>query len=268
MLNTIVIAGGVILQAVTAAAETSASPENSAALKVFAVKYGDSLFPKSGIFHGDKSKEKVPFCWLFYYIEYKDRKILVDTGFNEDALVKSWGISNFKDPETILRENGVPAGDITDVIITHAHFDHIGCLHRFPNARVFINRREFNAFMRWEAKTLSDRKNKEALKDNPRVTIFDKEETVCDFFKIKTTGGHTGGSAVVFFSFGGKQYCLVGDEAYSADNFKLDIGSGSAEVPDANLKFIHETHSSDIVPLIFHDSRYYIDKRNFIQTLP
>jgi hypothetical protein len=67
-------------------------------MKIYAVKYGKSMFQKRFIFHGDKSGQAAPISWMFYYIEYGDKKILVDTGFNDPGLVKMFGITDFKDP--------------------------------------------------------------------------------------------------------------------------------------------------------------------------
>ena len=35
---------------------------------------------------------------------------------------------------------------VTDVILTHSHFDHIGSAHHFPNAKIYINSKELEEF--------------------------------------------------------------------------------------------------------------------------
>lgn len=71
----------------------------------------------------------------------RKRHILVDTGFNRFAGERR----NRKltvPPEIALEKMGVDPSSITDVIITHLHFDHAGNLDKFPHARFHIQERE------------------------------------------------------------------------------------------------------------------------------
>ena len=251
----------ILLSAITADCAGNGGNNN---LKVFAVKYGISEFPKKFIFYGDKSQDKLPFSWLFYYMEFRDRKILVDTGFNNDKLVKMFDIREFHDPVSILSENGIKAESITDVIITHAHFDHIGNADRFPNARIIINRKELEAFMKGNG--LGN--VRKYLKDNPKVHTFDKSITLFDFFRIHTIGGHTEGSSVVFFKYNNEEYCLTGDETYLSENISSSTGNGSVADHNKNISFIKELNKTGMKTLIFHDSKYYNDNKTFIQIIP
>jgi len=259
-------AAGFLMSIILVTAITTDCSSNSGndELKIFAVKYGISEFPKKFIFYGDKSQDKIPFCWLLYYIEYKDRKILIDTGFNNDKLVRMFDIRNFKDPLSLLSENGVNAENITDIIITHTHFDHIGNADRFPNARIIINKKEYDSFMKGTGLS-SVRKY---LKANPKVTTFEKSIFFLDFFRIETIGGHTEGSSVIFFNYNNNQYCIAGDEAYLNDNFTSMIGNGSVVSHNKNISFIKEIIKSGTKTFIFHDNNYYDNKQQFIRIIP
>ncbi len=233
-------------------------------LKVYAVKYATSMFPKKFIYYGDKSSEKLPFTWLFYYVEYKDRKILVDTGFNNEKLIKMFEISDFRDPIEILEENGIAAESITDVIITHSHFDHIGNVNKFANARIIINKKEFDSFMKGTG--LMEVRN--FMKDNPNVYTFDKSISLFEFFRIEKVGGHSEGSSVIFFRYDNADYCFTGDEVYLDENIINQIGSGSVVNHKNNIAFIKVLLKSGAKTFIFHDKKYYDDKRRMIQVIP
>ena len=43
----------------------------------------------------------------------------------------------------MLADYGLKAGDITDLIITHAYHDHIADAHYYKNATVHIQREEY-----------------------------------------------------------------------------------------------------------------------------
>lgn len=52
-------------------------------------------------------------------------------------------MQNFKSPVLALEEKGVQAKDITDVILTHAHHDHIEAVRYFENALIHIEREAY-----------------------------------------------------------------------------------------------------------------------------
>jgi glyoxylase-like metal-dependent hydrolase (beta-lactamase superfamily II) len=223
----------ILLTAITTDCTGNSGKEN---LKIYAVKYGVSEFPEKFIFYREKSQEKLPFCWLFYYIEYNDKKILVDTGFNNEKLVKMFEIRDFADPVSILSENGIKAETITDVIITHAHFDHIGNADKFPEARIIIHKKELESIIKRNG--LND--VRKYLKGNAKVITFENSISLYDFFRIQAIGGHTEGSSVVYFRYMNKDYCFTGDETYLFDNIQSLTGSGSVVNHNKNISFLKE----------------------------
>lgn len=233
-------------------------------LKIYAVRYGKSLFQNKFMFYGDKSGGTTPFSWMFYYIEYNGKKILVDTGFNDIKAVKLFSITDFKDPVSILNDNGIKPEEITDIIITHSHFDHIGNVNYFKNARIIINKDELAELKK--NKTLKRIRN--FLEGNPKVVPFDKETVLYDIFTIRKIGGHTKGSSVVFFSQGKDKYCFTGDEVYMMDNIEKNIGNGSVFSHGNNTSFIKYIRNGNYRLFIFHDRRFVEKKERFIRVLP
>ena len=229
-------------------------------LKIYAVKYGKSQFNKRFVFYGDRSNENINFCWLLYYIEFNDKRILIDTGFNDPNSVKTFGIKDFKDPLAILKENNIDPDTITDVIITHKHFDHAANAHRFKNAKFIINRDELIS--------INNDKNLKAVsnffKGNKAITAFDDETTLYNFFKIKKIGSHTNGSSVVFFDCKNTKYCFAGDEFYLTDNIEKSIGSGTVANHKKNMDFLKFLTEGNYKLFLFHDNMYF-DSGTFIK---
>lgn len=233
-------------------------------LQIYAVRYGKSMFQKKFVFYGDKSDKTVPLSWMFYYIEYGDKKILVDTGFNNKKTANLFGITDFKDPVSILKDNGISADQVTDIIITHSHFDHIGNTPLFKNARIIISRDELSVL----DKDRSQTDVKKFLKGNPDVTIFDDTMVLYDKFTLKKIGGHTRGSSAVFFNHRGNRYCFTGDEVYLIDNIKEKTGNGSVVDHGKNISFINFLLNNNYRLFIFHDNRYADVKDRFIKVFP
>ncbi len=88
----------------------------------------------------------------------ENRRILVDTGNGVKYSEKQTAIYRFEAPpgaaEAALARYGLSPGDITDVILTHLHFDHAGgstlpspsgIVPAFPNARYVVQRDHWNA---------------------------------------------------------------------------------------------------------------------------
>jgi len=72
------------------------------------------------------------FCFVnfgscVYLIKLKDKNILIDTSSKE----------NSKDLLGELEYLGIKKEDIDIILITHSHFDHIGNINLFANAKVF-----------------------------------------------------------------------------------------------------------------------------------
>lgn len=182
-------------------------------LKLYAIKYGDSLYHSKHIYYKDDFKKPLPFSWMFYLIKYKGKTILVDTGFGEESLARKYNI-NYKNPLEILEEFGVKPLEITDVIITHSHFDHIGNADKFENAKIYIQKDELDKFKR----TSKNKKLVDFFKNGKNIIAFGDFYTLYGLFKIEKIGGHTIGSSIVSFNRKNKKYVLTGDECYLLDN--------------------------------------------------
>ena len=90
------------------------------------------------------------------FIETENRKILIDTGIGDyhgSKFDEQFDISDSNSPlTTVLAELAVTPADITDIILTHLHFDHVGGLGTFkdqrpqllfPNATVHVHQKHF-----------------------------------------------------------------------------------------------------------------------------
>jgi glyoxylase-like metal-dependent hydrolase (beta-lactamase superfamily II) len=76
--------------------------------------------------------------WL---IRGAGRVILVDSGF-DTAEGAARGRTIQLDPGEALKPFGLTPEDVTEIIVTHLHFDHAGGLHLFPNAALHLQAAE------------------------------------------------------------------------------------------------------------------------------
>jgi len=96
------------------------------------------------------AKNRIPMAAKVLLLESAERKILVDTGnspYMNPKLQDIYGIT-FEEYslETSLSAHGLQTSDITDVLLTHLHFDHVGGAvlgdgsPRFAHAKHYVQR--------------------------------------------------------------------------------------------------------------------------------
>ncbi|MGI4805310.1 MAG: N-acyl homoserine lactonase family protein, partial [Janthinobacterium lividum] len=63
----------------------------------------------------------------------------------EDA--KEFRLSSYQRPDSALLKLDLKAEDITDVILSHPHWDHVDGIGLFPNAQVWMQKDDYNYFV-------------------------------------------------------------------------------------------------------------------------
>jgi glyoxylase-like metal-dependent hydrolase (beta-lactamase superfamily II) len=106
--------------------------------EVLAFKYATREGTRSHFFLGGDSHD-TPQNLDYYVWTIRDgaRTILVDTGFTAEMSAKR-GRNFIVAPEVALARAGMEPASVTDVVITHLHYDHAGNLDKFPNATFHV----------------------------------------------------------------------------------------------------------------------------------
>ena len=119
--------------------------------KVYALKFAASTYSFSiadWVIGGPKT-EKVSINFMVWLVKGSNGKnILVDAGFLKDNKeAKDFRISEYIRPDSSLLKLGVKAEDITDIILSHPHWDHINGISLFHNAHLWIQKDDYNYFV-------------------------------------------------------------------------------------------------------------------------
>jgi glyoxylase-like metal-dependent hydrolase (beta-lactamase superfamily II) len=170
------------------------------------------------------------------YIESGGRKILVDDGCGD----------SFKGPPGQARTNtsvataghlvknmaaeGLTPADITDIIFTHGHIDHVsgtfdaGGNAVFPNARYTINKKEWDYILAGP----DDKENltwlfvparKYLVNFKDRVNLVGDSDTVAPGIKLVPAPGHTPGNMMIEISSAGQKLLCIGDIIHAHREF-------------------------------------------------
>lgn len=91
------------------------------------------------------------------------RMVLVDAGYTDTAMIhRFFPTINYTRPDLVLEKINVKPEDITDIIVTHPHLDHVGGIHLFPNAIVWMQKDDFHYFVHtaWQKNGFAEGFNK------------------------------------------------------------------------------------------------------------
>ena len=135
--------GAVVLLLLGSVSAAAAAPEYSIQAIRYADSPGDSV---AELVIGAPKNEKLDTVYAVWLIRGGGRNILFDSGFHRPRWFKEWTIKDYLRPDEAVRLAGVKPEEITDVVISHAHWDHMGGIDLFPKATVWIQKDEFRYY--------------------------------------------------------------------------------------------------------------------------
>jgi glyoxylase-like metal-dependent hydrolase (beta-lactamase superfamily II) len=126
-----------------AGAQTEKKPQ----YEVYAIRYATIPdFPVAGLIKGADPARKMDIAMSVWLVRGNGRNILVDSGFYREQFFKQWKVNDFVKPSEALAPLGVKPEDITDVIVTHMHWDHADGMDLFPKARIWLQKDEYSYY--------------------------------------------------------------------------------------------------------------------------
>jgi glyoxylase-like metal-dependent hydrolase (beta-lactamase superfamily II) len=163
-------------------------------------------------------------------------------GADDRVLLVDGGVGATPDPQyqlgggqllANLASVGVGPEDVTDVLFTHLHFDHIGWastdgVATFPNATYRCDRRDWDHFVGRD-----DFATARLTPVEDRFEPWDGDASMAPGVDVRLCAGHTPGSALVVLSSGDQRALLLGDVVHCAVELLDDEWAGVADVDPA-----------------------------------
>ncbi|HEY7965701.1 MAG TPA: N-acyl homoserine lactonase family protein [Solirubrobacteraceae bacterium] len=218
-----------------AATETAAGDGHASttAYEVIAIRYGSLTALKSELYYRHASygepDGEVEMAYWFWILRDGSETILVDTGFAPEAGARR-GRTCLRAPLDALRDVGIEPGDVSTVIVTHMHYDHIGNLAAFPHARLTVPRRELDFWTSPTARRAQFASHVEeaeveqlerAARDG-RVRLLDGVEEIREGITAHCVGGHSPGQQVTIVETGSGVVALASDAVHFYEELELD----------------------------------------------
>jgi glyoxylase-like metal-dependent hydrolase (beta-lactamase superfamily II) len=113
--------------------------------QVYAIKFCDGWkISALDVVPGSAPTDSVDVCNMFWLIRGSNSKnILVDAGYIDTTNTNK----NYIRPDSMLQKIGISPLAITDIILTHPHFDHINGISLFPKAKVWMQQDDYDYFI-------------------------------------------------------------------------------------------------------------------------
>ncbi len=139
VLGAVLLALAMILPIVAGAAESRVPT-----WRVFAIRYATVPgFPTRFLVAGADTTRRTDLAMTVWLLEAPGRHVLVDAGFYRQKFLDDWKPANYVRPSEAVARVSVPPESVTDVIVSHVHWDHLDGADLFPNATIWIQRAEY-----------------------------------------------------------------------------------------------------------------------------
>jgi glyoxylase-like metal-dependent hydrolase (beta-lactamase superfamily II) len=142
--------------------------------------------------------------YYFWVIRDGARTILVDTGFSPAAGDRRRR-AGWTTPAGALPTVGIDPASVDAIVVSHAHWDHTGNLHQFPQAQIVISQAEYDFWTSPMARRSQFVTHAEAdeiaylqrADAEGRLTLITRQHTLAGDVELIEVGGHTPGQLVV-----------------------------------------------------------------------
>jgi glyoxylase-like metal-dependent hydrolase (beta-lactamase superfamily II) len=179
--------------------------------------------------------QKIEVAWVVWLIRGGGHTILFDSGFHRSTFLKYFSMKDYLSPDLAVETAGVQPDQVTDIVISHAHWDHMGGIDLFPKAQVWIQKDEYRYYTTdaWQPGgdhggiDPEDVKQLVQLNTEGRLHLVDGDNVeLFPGIRAYTGGRHTYASQYLRVD-GNPPYVLASDNVYLYLNLSSHLASGT-----------------------------------------
>jgi len=198
--------------------------------EIFAIKYAGPFSSRKSFLLWLQEGEDITRDYYVWCVKGPNGVILVDAGVSPQLAV-THRLTNYVNPADMLARIGVDAKEIRHVVLTHFHYDHTSGVSLFPQARFYVQQREYDF---WIKNPIANRpafafiKDPDSLnylstlEDTDRLCLLNGDREILPGIRCLLAPGHTIGLQVVAVETG-KGTAIVGSDcAHLFRNYEQD----------------------------------------------
>ena len=168
------------------------------------------------------------------------RIALVDSGFHREQYFRQFTVKDYVKPSEAIAALGLKPDDITDIFLSHMHWDHAGGVDLFPAARVWVQKDEYDYYTgdAWQSRGthggIDAEDVLEIVKRNTQGKVSfvrGDDETSLSGIGFGVGGKHTWQSQFITVQLRTRIAVLASDNMYLYEN--LDLHAPIAQTLDA-----------------------------------
>jgi len=171
------------------------------------------------------------------------RVVLVDSGFYRDKFMQQWKPADYRRPSDAVRAAlGIAPDQVTDIVVSHIHWDHADGLDLFPRARVWIQREEYEhhidatGAVRDRAIDADVATMLHGMNSEGRVSLVDGDDReILPGVRVYTGGKHTFASQFVGVATRSGPILIASDNAYLYENLERKVAIAQTLDAQSNL---------------------------------
>jgi glyoxylase-like metal-dependent hydrolase (beta-lactamase superfamily II) len=235
---------GVLFSAFCLLPSAFPSAQRTAQYDVHAVRFGTIAgYRGSSLIADADPARRIDIAMMVWVLRSPGRIVLVDAGFYREKFLTQWKPSEFTRPSDALQAGlGIQPAQVTDIIVTHVHWDHLDGADLFPRARVWIQREEYDYYVGEGGKPRNrtidpdDAQMLAAIAAAGRLQLVDGDDVeIMPGLRVYTGGKHTYASQYVGANTRKGTIVLASDNAYLYENLERGIPIAQTLDRRANL---------------------------------
>lgn len=214
--------------------------------------------------------------WALRSLVYDNGKqrIMVDNGYGDKQDEKFFSFVHLHGGfglEGALEKYGYKPEDITDMVISHLHYDHCGGGVKnsttgtgfemvFPNATYWVSKQQWEWAMNPNKReaTAYLEENILPMQESGQLKFIEENIELYPGFNVRLYNGHTEGQIIPFISYQGKTVVYMADLIPSSAHINLAWNMSYDVQPLITLKekeqFLKEAYENDYILFLEHDA--------------
>lgn len=216
------------------------SAQAAPAYEVYMVRFaGFHGFPVAELVKGADTARRTDLAFIVGVLKGNTgHTVLLDAGFYRPQFLAAWKPFDYQRPSEAIAKIGVAPGAVTDIIISHVHWDHLDGADLFPNARIWIQKAEYEHYVGADGLPLAeaidtvDAKMLAQLHRTGRVQLVDGDgREVIPGITVYTGGRHTFASQYAGVRTAKGVVVLASDNMYMFENLAKHEPIGATFLP-------------------------------------